>query len=203
MGDRIRFHFDPMCPWAWQGSKWIREVEKVRAVEVEWKLFSLQLINEGKEDPLADVHQRGTPALRTLALVRSQAGNDAVGAVYRALGERIHDRGEAKSRETLVAALADAGLDPALVEQALEDDSTMADVRSEHEAAAEEVGCFGVPTIVLPSGNGIFGPVIASAPTGEAAGELWDRVSWLVDYDGFFELKRERDRSPGEQSASG
>ena len=203
MGDRISFHFDPMCPWAWQSSKWIREVERVRAVEVEWKLFSLQLINEGKEDPLADMHERGTAALRTLALVRSRGGNDAVGAVYKALGDRIHDRQEAKSRETLSGALVDAGLDPALVEQALDDDSTMDGVRSEHEAASEEVGCFGVPTLVLPSGNGIFGPVIASPPTGEAAGELWDRVSWLADYDGFFELKRERDRRPGERSAAG
>lgn len=202
MGDRIRFHFDPQCPWAWQGSKWIREVEKVRDVEVEWRLFSLSLINEGKDDPLADVHQKGTPALRTLALIRETGGNDAVGAVYKAIGERIHDRHEEPSRDTLTESLSEVGLDPGLVEQALNNDETMDVVRSEHEAAVDEAGCFGVPTIVLPSGRAIFGPVIPLAPTGEAAGELWDRVSWLADYDGFFELKRERDRKPGESKAS-
>jgi hypothetical protein len=39
--------------------------------------------------------------------------------------------------------------------------------------------------------------VIAKAPRGEAAGELWDRVVWLMQQDGFFELEREGDRKPG------
>jgi hypothetical protein len=43
----------------------------------------------------------------------------------------------------------------------------------------------------------MFGPVIARAPRGEAAGELWDHVEWLIRQDGFFELKRERDLKPG------
>ena len=30
-------------------------------VEVEWRLFSLQLINDQNEDPLADAHVKGTP----------------------------------------------------------------------------------------------------------------------------------------------
>jgi hypothetical protein len=32
--------------------------------------------------------------------------------------------------------------------------------------------------------------------TGEAAGELWDRVSWLLTAEHFFELKRERTQRP-------
>lgn len=52
MTETVRFHFDPLCPWAWQSSRWIREVEKVREVEVDWRLFSLQLINENTDDPL-------------------------------------------------------------------------------------------------------------------------------------------------------
>jgi hypothetical protein len=55
-----------------------------------------------------------------------------------------------------------------------------------------------VPTIILPSGNGIFGPVVALAPRGAAAGELWDRVRYLIELDGFYELKRDRVKRPGE-----
>jgi hypothetical protein len=55
-----------------------------------------------------------------------------------------------------------------------------------------------VPTVVLPSGKGMFGPVVAVAPTGEAAGELWDHVRVLIEWDGLFELKRDRDRKPGQ-----
>jgi hypothetical protein len=32
---------------------------------------------------------------------------------------------------------------------------------------------------------------------GEAAGELWDRVSWLLTAEHFYELKRERTQRPG------
>jgi 2-hydroxychromene-2-carboxylate isomerase len=197
MATRVRFHFDPLCPWAWQSSKWIREVEKVRDIEVEWRLFSLQLINDKNEDPLADVHVRGTPALRTMALVRREGGNHAVGRVYEELGKRIHeDPSEDLDEAAVRSSLADSGLDPSIVDSALDDDSTMEDIRAD-EAAVSEGGAFGVPTIVLATGQGMFGPVIAKAPTGEAAGELWDHVEWLIRQDGFFELKRERDRKPG------
>jgi hypothetical protein len=53
-----------------------------------------------------------------------------------------------------------------------------------------------VPTIVSSSGKGIFGPVISTAPRGEEAGELWDKVAWLLEKETFFELKRDRDRKP-------
>jgi 2-hydroxychromene-2-carboxylate isomerase len=197
MGTPVRFHFDPLCPWAWEASKWIREVEKVRDVDIEWRLFSLELINEGGDDPLADVHARGTAALRTLVLVRREGGNDALGRVYEALGSRVHGApSQDLDHVVLRSALEDEEFDPSMLNQALSDNSTAEDVRTEHVAAVSEVGAFGVPTIVLGSG-GIFGPVIAKAPTGEAAGELWDHVEWLIRQDGFFELKRERDLEPG------
>ena len=78
----MRFHFDPLCPWAWQSSKWIREVERVRDVKVDWRLFSLRLINENITDPLAQEHAKGTVALRALAFVRRMKGNDDVGRLY-------------------------------------------------------------------------------------------------------------------------
>lgn len=41
-----------------------------------------------------------------------------------------------------------------------------------------------------------FGPVVTPAPKGEAAGVLWDGVLAVAGTDGFFELKRSRDRDP-------
>ena len=198
MGQHIQFHFDPLCPWAWQGYKWMREVVRVRDIDVEWRLFSLKLINEGKENPLADKHERGTPALRTLALVKRERGNAAVGALYDFLGRHVHEAGEELTQEIVEKALIDADLDTQMLTRALADDRTMREVRDEHAAAVEGTGCFGVPTIVLESGRGLFGPVIATAPVGAAAGELWDHFCYFAEQDDFFELKRERDRRPGE-----
>jgi predicted DsbA family dithiol-disulfide isomerase len=199
MTEKVRFHFDPVCPWAWQSSRWMRDVEQIRDVTVDWRVFSLQLVHEDKDDPLADLHAKGTPALRTLALARRRYGNASVGRVYEAIGRRVHEGDEELDADVVRRSLEDVGLDPRLVDQALQDDSTIDDVRAEHEAAVRDVGAFGVPTIVLDSGRGLFGPVLAAAPGREDAGELWDHVRFLIDADGFYELKRDRDRRPGDR----
>jgi 2-hydroxychromene-2-carboxylate isomerase len=195
----VRFHFDPACPWAYQGSKWIREAAKVRDIEVEWRFFSLTLINARGEDLHATAHDEGLRALRSLVLVRQEAGNHGVGRAYAEIGARAHERDERLDAATLSEALADCGFDPRLVDEAMHEESTIASVRAEHDSAVTEFGAFGVPTIALPSGKAMFGPVVALAPTGEAAGELWDHVRPLIEWDGLFELKRNRDRDAGER----
>jgi len=126
-----------------------------------------------------------------------------VAGLYWAIGERVHDRDEELSVELIREALTTAGLDPATVDRALADPTTAREVRGQHQEAVESVQAFGVPTIVLESGRGIFGPVVSLAPAGEEAGRVWDHVRWLADFDGFFELKRERDRRAGEAAAVG
>lgn len=200
MGERVRFHFDPRCPWAWQTSKWMRDVAARNDLDVEWRLFSLATINaaKGDEDSLLDPEAKGTTALRTLAMVRREVGNDAIGRLYEAVGTRIHDHSEPVEGPTFRAALEDAGLDQSIVERAMADDSTAEEVRADHEAAVSEVGAFGVPTIVLESGKGIFGPVLSSPPPQAEADQLWFMLRGLIEMDGFFELKRERHRKPGD-----
>ena len=121
-----------------------------------------------------------------------------MGRVYAAIGDRTHERGTRLARSAVEDALESCGFDVGLVDKAIDDETTMQTVRREHDAAVAEVGAFGVPTVVLPNGRGMFGPVLAVAPTGQRAGELWDHVEWLIEQRDFFELKRERDRGPGE-----
>ena len=42
---KVDFHFDVMCPWAYQTSLWMREVSERRDIEVNWRFFSLEEIN--------------------------------------------------------------------------------------------------------------------------------------------------------------
>ena len=134
--------------------------------------------------------------------MRREGGNDAVGRAYEAIGTLVHEGGRSLDDTVVREALERSGLDPSLVDRALADGSTLRDVEREHRDVVDEVGAFGVPTIVLPSSKGVFGPVTAVAPEGEEAGELWDHVRWLADREDFFELKRSRDRKPGERTAT-
>jgi 2-hydroxychromene-2-carboxylate isomerase len=41
----IRFYFDPVCPFAWLTSKWVRTVVAQRDYTVDWRFISPRLIN--------------------------------------------------------------------------------------------------------------------------------------------------------------
>ena len=42
----VDFYLDTACPWSWRTSVWMREVQKVRDVDVHWKFFSLEVVNK-------------------------------------------------------------------------------------------------------------------------------------------------------------
>jgi 8-oxo-dGTP pyrophosphatase MutT (NUDIX family) len=88
--------------------------------------------------------------------------------------------------------LEEAGLDPSLLDKALADESTWDAVLAEHNELIANTRSFGVPTIVLEGGEAIFGPVISQLPDDADGVELWKHVSWLVRYENFSEVKRDR-----------
>ena len=191
MTDSIDFYFDPLCPWAWRTSKWVRDLERAGTLSVDWRFFSLSVINEGSEDVMDDPNNAGSVGLRTLALLKTMDGNENAGNLYLAMGERSHEVPRRLTISLVQEALADMGAEVNLVEKAMGDPETREHVLRDHRTAVERVGAFGVPTIVLESGKGIFGPVIEDEGATEPA-ELWTHVRWLIEKEGFFELKRER-----------
>ncbi|MGC5053772.1 disulfide bond formation protein DsbA [Micromonospora sp. DT48] len=194
--------FDPICPWAWLTSRWLLEVERVRPVDVRFHVMSLSVLNEGRElsDDYRESMRQAWGPVRVCVAVQERHGADAVRALYTALGARIHLGKESLGPELYVAALTDAGLDPALAEVAGDHDLD-APLRASHEAGMRPVGTdVGTPVIHAPGPDGrqvaFFGPVITPAPKGEAAGRLWDGVLLVAGTPGFFELKRSRDLEP-------
>ncbi|TMM36172.1 MAG: DsbA family protein [Actinobacteria bacterium] len=195
--------FDPRCPWAWITSRWLLEVEKVRPVRIRFRVMSLSVLNEGREN-LPERYKEGLAKgwgpVRVAIAAEQKYGNEVLRDLYTALGTRAHLQKRELDNDTLVEVLAGLGLDPALAEAA---DSTEYDeaLRASHDAGMAPVGLdVGTPVIHAPGPDGatiaFFGPVVTPAPKGEAAGRLWDGVLLVAGTPGFYEIKRTRDVRP-------
>jgi 2-hydroxychromene-2-carboxylate isomerase len=190
------FWFDPRCPFAWITSRWILEVERVRDIDVSWHVLSLSYLNEKKD--VSEDYRRGLAdgwgPVRVLMAAQEHVGQQALLPLYTAMGEHIHTQGEGSSRESVAAALADAGLAAELIE-AWDDASYDEAIKKSHHAGMDQVGDdVGTPTIAF-DGAAFFGPVLSSIPRGEDAGRIWDATVTLSSYPTFFELKRTRNRT--------
>jgi len=198
--DRVKFHFDPRCPWCYQTSRWANRLEELGEIELDWGVFSLEVANlPDGEDP-RQVDATSGPALRTAVTIRDRLGSPAIGPFYKALGARIWEQPPFPEDmlEAVRGSLTTAGLDVGLLDAALADPSSWDKVLEEHDALVARTGAFGVPTLVLDGDDGpeIFGPVVSALPTDEDAVELWRHTRWLVRYGNFAEVKRGRGSPP-------
>lgn len=195
--DTADFWFDPLCPFAWITSRWILEVEKVRDIEVVWHVMSLAYLNQDKDIP-EDYREMLRPAwgpVRVCIAAEQRHGREVLSRLYTAFGTRIHQSGAeerpALDRELVAAAVAEAGLEPDLVDAM--DDASLDDAvaRSHHEGMDQVGDDVGTPTIAI-NGAAFFGPVLTKIPRGEEAGRLWDGCVAVAGFPHFFELKRSR-----------
>ncbi len=194
------FWFDPLCPWAWITSRWMLEVEQVRPVTTRWHMMSLAYLNlvqhegEGLTDEYRQRMEQAWGPIRICAAAAAERGDDILLPIYTAIGTRFHNE-QQRDAEALADAVAELGLPPSLLEAAT---STAFDdvIRASHQRGMDLVGLDVGTPIISVEGSAFFGPVVTPIPRGEAAGKLWDGVMAVTGTDGFFELKRTRDRKP-------
>jgi hypothetical protein len=203
----LHFYFDPVCPFAWMTSKWVRMVAAQRDYRVDWRFISLRILNAHIDyathfpPNYEEGHIAGLRLLRACAQVRQEHGRDAVGRLYAAIGTRLFDTrrdfdplsaSDQGSRRTLEQLLHEAGL-PTDLADALDDAALDDEIRAETEEALALTGRdVGTPILHFqpPGGTAFFGPVISRLPSPEAAGKLWDHVIGLAGFGGFAEIKR-------------
>jgi 2-hydroxychromene-2-carboxylate isomerase len=200
----LHFYFDPVCPFAWMTSKWVRQVAAQRDYAVDWRFISLRLLNAHIDyashfPPEYEAgHTAGLRLLRVATRVRAEHGREAVGPLYEAFGRHIFEVEEQPdpavggSRERAASILAEVGLPTALAD-AVDDASADAEIQAETDEALSLTGKdVGTPILHFrpPEGVAFFGPVISRLPSEEKAVDLWDHVVALAGFPGFAELKR-------------
>lgn len=194
----IDFHFDPMCPFAYQTSVWMREVRRQSDLTINWRFFSLEEINlvEGKKHPWQRDWSYGWSLMRIGALLRRQ-DMDLLDRWYELIGRELHEEGQSPhAPDNARRLLAQIGADDSVFEQALSDDTTHDEVKADHDRVVA-AGGFGVPTLFFADDAAFFGPVLINPPRDDAAMQLWEIVTKMQKFPHVYEMQRLK--SPSDQ----
>jgi len=203
----VEVFVDPSCPWAWITTRWLKEVAPRRDLALTWRSFCLEIRDDYGVVPTMPEDRRAAALaghalshrmLRMLEAARRSSGEAAVDALLTAWGRRFFARGATRDDALLAECVSKCGLDSALVGAA--DDVKWDASIVEAMEVAYAFGGFKTqtPTIVVRAdpAHGFKGPVMAPAPTGEAAVRLWDAILVLSEEPGFFEITRPRVNKP-------
>jgi 2-hydroxychromene-2-carboxylate isomerase len=186
----VDFHFDPMCPFAYQTSVWIRDVRAQIGITVNWRFFSLEEVNrvDGKKHPWERDWSYGWSLMRIGAFLR-RSDAELLDRWYAAIGHELHTLG-GKPHDPVVARrlLAEIGAADNALDAALADPSTHDEVRADHQRVLD-AGGYGVPTLFFGD-QCLFGPVLVDPPTGADALTLWQVVTGMASLPHVYELQR-------------
>ncbi|MGO9195508.1 MAG: hypothetical protein ACLQK4_00060 [Acidimicrobiales bacterium] len=203
----VAVYVDPSCPWAWITSRWVKEVAPQRDLEVTWPSYCLEIRDDyGVAPTMPDEHRERAIAahavahrmLRIFEAARARSGEDAVDALYTEWGRRFFVRDRDEDDQLLAACIAACNLDSDLVDAADDDKWDEPIVESMEVAYAFGGPKTQTPTIVIEGSppHGFKGPVMAPAPTGDAALRMWDAIRTLSEEPGLFEITRPRANAP-------
>lgn len=192
-GWAVDFWLDPACPLTRHTARWITQVADEIPLQVRWRVMSLAVLNEYRDDdPEGDPHGYLWIPARVAAAVLTEHGHDALGAFYDALWtapdgterEWIGAISEALHRSDLPIDLAEAGTST----------DYDAELRASHHAGVDSIDAnIGTPVLVITTPHGDkqshFGPVLSAAPAQADAIRLWEATLLLASVPTFREIK--------------
>ena len=169
----VTFFFEPVCPWTWRASRWLTAVAEARPLDIEWRPFSLLVLNNGPDEEHGEELVFSHRALRLVDHLRRGGRQADIARFYSALGQLAHEESFAFDDELVASAVrtADLRADGA----ALDDSSLDAGVRTSTKAAMAAAGPGVGSPVMLVAGarRGLHGPVLKAVPDKREGMALW------------------------------
>ncbi|MFC3602191.1 DsbA family protein [Deinococcus soli (ex Cha et al. 2016)] len=208
MTQATELYFDFLCPYAWRGVE-LAAVLKEGGEAFTLRHYSLVEGNHAEnakeltwrvtEQPLDEgsAYQQGSLRAFLASHAAALQGEAAHWAFTLALFRAHHERKEPLTDDTIQAAAQEAGLDLNAFTAALTEEATRrAELRAELDAA-REVGVFGTPTYVLPTGEAAYYRFETLTREPAQAREWWTLYTTMLTSEaGIGTIKRAKNRPP-------
>jgi hypothetical protein len=188
-----QLYTDPVCPFGWIASRWLRELQGQRPVEVALHPMSLWVLNEHREleEWYRDFNEQSWVPAQVAAATVTYGKFEVF---YEAFGRRVHVDGETDWLQATAHALSQCNLPASLIDSAPADHANEAALRTTSKVLNKLVGLeTGTPTLLV-NDDAVFGPVLRAVPRGDDAIALMDAMTALVRVPAFTEVRRGDDR---------
>ena len=163
---------------------WLAKVEESigEKVEIDWQPFLLAQANndKGQEDKVWERPEIIDGSDNTLlahraGLAAKRQGKEAFQSFFiTLLRSRHEDKKDLNDPTVIQDAVEKSGIDQARFREDVADPTLLKDLAESHIKAVEEVGAFGVPTFVFPSGKSAFLKMFI--PPDELAAEMYESL---------------------------
>lgn len=193
MGWTVDFWLDPACPLTRHTARWITQIADHVPLDVRWRVMSLSVLNEHRDDdPEDDPHGYLWIPARVAAAIQTEHGHDALGTFYDALWTDP-DGTEREWNGEITEALQRAGLPTELANTGTSTNYD-AELRASHSDGVGRIDAdIGTPILAITNPDGVqhalFGPVLSALPTAEDAIRLWEATLLLTSIPTLREIK--------------
>jgi predicted DsbA family dithiol-disulfide isomerase len=196
----IDVYYDFLCPWAFRGAEWLRDVQKQLGpdkLKINWRFFPLEQVNSDGgpdwklwEQP-DDYESRGLGMFKGALAAWNQDQGEKFERFHQLMYQTRHGEFTVDGERPDVRKVAEiAGLDMEKFDRDYADRSLLSRIGEDYNHARDTYGVFGVPTLVFENGEAAYLKILPK-PSPEEAVAFWDEISnTIANRPSVYEIKR-------------
>lgn len=196
----VDFYFDFLCPYAYRASEWIRDVREQLGpdkLKINWRFFPLEQVNsdEGPDWKLweqPDEHtSRGMEMFRGALAAWQQDHGEKFEKFHQLVFRTRHGEHTVNGERPNIFQIAESlGFDMEKFHKDVANRSLLSRIGEDYEYARNQLGVFGVPTLVFENEEAAYIKFLPKPDPTDAV-DVWNEISGtIVDRPYIHEIKR-------------